>query len=437
MVEHQIVVYEERNYCIYAHVNKINGKKYIGQTGQNPEVRWGNGRFYIGCPVFFGAINKYGWDGFYHVIVKDNLTKQEANLLEQVYIQALHSKANEHGYNIKDGGNSAPGNFKDLTGQHFGRLTVLYRNGYHISQSGKKKTLWRCVCSCEKHMEINVMYSDLVSGNTTSCGCIQWENRIKKRPNKYELTENPDVVIGYTNNGNYEYIIDLDDFEKVSKYTWYLDASHKSKQLISEEETNGHRVKHKLLNIVLGIPNDNGLTPNVEFINGKTNDYRKSNIRIIIPENANRDEYIRYVYMGGIYHLSYIKQSNMWRVYYDNCKHSKSFKHLDDAIEFWQLKGDKMENKSMRSKSNPIICLNSLEIIQGGTTEAVKFTDVKRAAIDHSCHGRNEFGGRHLVTGEKLKWMKLSDYESLSCKEKEELQQKYYTGNKLVSKEEL
>lgn len=67
------------------------------------------------------------------------------------------------------------GRFKDLTGQKFGRLTVIKRAG--TSKSGK--VLWLCECSCEEHNQITTTTSNLVTGNTKSCGCLAKENASK------------------------------------------------------------------------------------------------------------------------------------------------------------------------------------------------------------------------------------------------------------------
>ena len=63
------------NYCVYIHINKINGKMYIGQTCQKPEKRWNSGKGYKDDVYFSTAIQKYSWDNFEHEVIASILTK--------------------------------------------------------------------------------------------------------------------------------------------------------------------------------------------------------------------------------------------------------------------------------------------------------------------------------------------------------------------------
>jgi hypothetical protein len=55
------------------------------------------------------------------------------------------------------------------TGQRFGRLTAVRRDGTKHGQA-----LWRCSCDCGR--ETIVRASSLKSGNTKSCGCLNGES---------------------------------------------------------------------------------------------------------------------------------------------------------------------------------------------------------------------------------------------------------------------
>ena len=63
---------------------------------------------------------------------------------------------------------------KDLTGQRFGRLTVLGRAPDRIKPSGKHSKMWKCKCDCGNIKIIS--RSSLVSGDTISCGCYHKEH---------------------------------------------------------------------------------------------------------------------------------------------------------------------------------------------------------------------------------------------------------------------
>lgn len=61
----------------------------------------------------------------------------------------------------------------DLSGEKFGRLTVLKR----IGSTDNKKSLFLCKCECGN--EVKVIGGNLTSGTTTSCGCYKIELRHK------------------------------------------------------------------------------------------------------------------------------------------------------------------------------------------------------------------------------------------------------------------
>lgn len=71
-----------------------------------------------------------------------------------------------------------PANFIDLTGNRFGRLSVIRQSGN--TNAGQAK--WLCLCDCGKQTTVAGQY--LRSGHTQSCGCLFSEKareRIAKR----------------------------------------------------------------------------------------------------------------------------------------------------------------------------------------------------------------------------------------------------------------
>jgi hypothetical protein len=57
---------------------------------------------------------------------------------------------------------------ENITGQRFGKLTVLVRDG-----TAHGAASWHCRCDCGR--EVTVMGTSLRTGNTRSCGCLRRE----------------------------------------------------------------------------------------------------------------------------------------------------------------------------------------------------------------------------------------------------------------------
>lgn len=93
-----------KNFKVYIHVSP-SWKYYVGITSlDNVCSRWGKDGNGYKTQYFSRAINKYKWDNFAHIIVRDNLSKHEACELEKDLILTLKSNNPQYGYNISDGG---------------------------------------------------------------------------------------------------------------------------------------------------------------------------------------------------------------------------------------------------------------------------------------------------------------------------------------------
>ena len=62
-------------------------------------------------------------------------------------------------------------NLQDLSGQRFGILTAIERVDNKILPCGQHQTMWKCLCDCGA--VVNVRAATLKNGDTRSCGCIK------------------------------------------------------------------------------------------------------------------------------------------------------------------------------------------------------------------------------------------------------------------------
>jgi len=90
-----------KEYAIYLHTNKLDGKKYVGITSKKPHQRWGkDGNGYSSQPQFYNAILKYGWDNFDHEILQEGLTYDNVLKLEIEISEKYNTLDRAFGYNL-------------------------------------------------------------------------------------------------------------------------------------------------------------------------------------------------------------------------------------------------------------------------------------------------------------------------------------------------
>ena len=92
---------EEPLYTVYMHTTP-SGKMYIGITKNSITQRKHSG--YFSNKFMTAAVRKYGWDNITTEILAEDVSLDEANLLESYYIASYETQNHRKGYNICDGG---------------------------------------------------------------------------------------------------------------------------------------------------------------------------------------------------------------------------------------------------------------------------------------------------------------------------------------------
>lgn len=69
-------------------------------------------------------------------------------------------------------------NFHNLIGQKFSRLTVIKRVDDYISPKGKHRVMYKCLCDCGEYTIVDA--TNLKSGKIKSCGCYNVDNMKNK-----------------------------------------------------------------------------------------------------------------------------------------------------------------------------------------------------------------------------------------------------------------
>lgn len=164
------------------------------------------------------------------------------------------------------------GKLIDLTGQKFYNLTVIKRAEDYVSPAGHRLTMWLCKCDCGSEVVVQGKY--LKDGHTKSCGCYR-RAFMKKfaKLNQYDLTG--EYGIGYASNANEQFLFDLEDYEKIKDYTWFVGNNG----YLYSRKDNKYYLFHR---IILNVKKKDVF---VDHINHNKLDNRKTELRIVNNQN--------------------------------------------------------------------------------------------------------------------------------------------------------
>lgn len=222
------------------------------------------------------------------------------------------------------------GSFQDLTGQKFGRLTVIER-----AENKKKNVMWKCICDCGG--EKIVRADTLKRGICKSCGCLINEynsTKGKLQLNKYNLSG--EYGIGYTTKGE-EFYFDLEDYDKIKDYTWHIDSSGYISTSINETHS-----KLRMHQLIMNTKDIEGIY--ADHIYHNKNDNRKSQLRLVTPQqnqfNVTKQKNNTSGHTGVYWH----KKHEQWEAliqFNGELKYLGLFDDINDAI----LAREKAEEK--------------------------------------------------------------------------------------------
>ena len=213
-------------------------------------------------------------------------------------------------------------NTKDLTGMKFGKWTVL-----HNSDDEHKYNYWWCKCDCGTEREVNGL--SLVKGFSKSCGCFQKDTAKNTgykntKTNTYDLSG--EYGIGYTLKGEAFYF-DLEDYEKIRDYCW---CYNKEKYVYTRIRQSTKRIfMHRMIYNV-----DKGYE--VDHINHTPYDNRKENLRIVTRSQNNMNHGINSRNTSGVTGVSYHNSLQKWVAEISVNKkkiHLGVFDNLEDAAK--------------------------------------------------------------------------------------------------------
>lgn len=208
----------------------------------------------------------------------------------------------------------------DLTGQKFGRLTVLYR--VESAKDGHSK--WHCKCVCGN--EVDVQSNNLKCGVTQSCGCYKKEISYKCNIESNEYNIINDYIVVKTSSG-VVFFIDKDDEWVLKDYCWHVNGGGRIQSHMRGKNSE-ITVLHRL---IMNCPEDMV----VDHINGNPLDNRRCNLRIVTQQQNAMNHKIRLDNTSGTTGVCFNKRNKKWAAHINfnnESIHIGYFDNFEDAV---------------------------------------------------------------------------------------------------------
>lgn len=220
-----------------------------------------------------------------------------------------------------------------MTGQRFGKLTVIKQVEDYISPKGEKRSQWLCECDCEEKNRIITTGNFLKRKHTQSCGCLQKEKASKigketKKYNTYNLSGG--FGIGYTLKGE-EFYFDLEDFDKIKDYCWRIDSNG---YVITSDFFDNYKTL-KFHRLVMGMPNDEFDIDHKHGVNTRNDNRKEENLRIVTRTQNAMNSGLQSNNTSGVTGVSWCSTYDKWiaRITVNKKRiYLGSFDNFEDAV---------------------------------------------------------------------------------------------------------
>lgn len=170
-------------YDIYAIINVVNNKMYVGQSRQGYRKRFIQHLCpKSSCPLLNKAIQKYGKENFRCELLDIAYSQEDANEKEKMWISALGTYQREKGYNLSMGGEI--GSFNKETIEKMSKAHKGEKNYFY----GKKHTEEARKIMSEKKKGL---YAGAKHPKARKIRCVDTGeifNTIKDAENKYNIS---------------------------------------------------------------------------------------------------------------------------------------------------------------------------------------------------------------------------------------------------------